>query len=575
MPKLFSRKGETDSTKPSSVSDQDSIRNEKTDDNVEYPKGLRLALIFTSLVLAVFLVALDATIIATAIPTITSQFNSLSDVSWYNSAFLLTNSAFQLPFGRAYTLLNTKWTYIASIVVFEIGSVVCGTAPNSIALIIGRAIQGTGGAGIFGGAFIITAEAVPLDKRAVFNASLGGVFGIASVVGPLLGGVFTTNVTWRWCFYINLPLGGLVLAAVFFFLSNPKPKDPNRFKGQTGLQVFNKFDPIGTGLLLPSIICLLLALQWGVQYGWSSPRVIATFVVFGVTIIAWAVVQVRAGQDATLPWKVVSQRTVASAAIYSLLVGSAFSLIVYYLPLWFQTIKRDTPQQSGIHQLPTILSLVIASIAAGGLVVKFGYYVPFLYAGTVFLSIGSGLLSTLKPDASVGAWIGYQILFAAGVGMALEQTNIAAQTVLAEKDIPAGTSLMVFARSLGGALAVGIGQTVFEQRLRGLLVGVPGLDKSVVGTLVSGSGATDLVSKIQAAAGGDQGIVATVIGLYNTALTNSFYVAVAFSALTIIPCLFIEWKSVKKEKKPGKDEEQATRHSDDSDSTKDEKEDSE
>ncbi|KAK4634940.1 MFS-type efflux pump MFS1 [Fulvia fulva] len=544
---------------------------------VLHAQRVRLALIFTSLVLAVFLVALDATIIATAIPTITSHFNSLSDVSWYNAAFLLTNSAFQLPFGRAYTLLNTKGTYIASIIIFEVGSVVVGTAPSSIALIIGRAIQGTGGAGIFGGAFIITAEAVPLEKRAVFNASLGGVFGIASVVGPLLGGVFTTNVTWRWCFYINLPLGGLVLAAVFFFLTNPKPKDPNRFKGQTKLQIVNKFDPIGTGLLLPSIICLLLALQWGVQYSWSSGRVIATFIVFGITIIAWSIIQVRAADNATLPYRVVSQRTVFSSALYSLLVGSAFSLIVYYLPLWFQTIKRSTPQQSGIQQLPTILSLVIASIAAGGLVVKFGYYVPFLYAGTICLSIGSGLLSTLKPDATTGEWIGYQILFAAGVGMALEQTNIAAQTVLDDKDIPAGTSLMVFARSLGGALAVGIGQTVFEQRLRGLLkTELPSLGGDVVNQLVGGSGATDLIAKVQAAAGGDQGIVATVLALYNTALTNSFYVAVAFSALTIVPCLFIEWKSVKKEKKPEKDEEKATeQRQDDSDSAKEEKDDGE
>ncbi|EME50120.1 hypothetical protein DOTSEDRAFT_59249 [Dothistroma septosporum NZE10] len=527
----------------------------------EYPSGLRLALIFTSLVLAVFLVALDATIIATAIPTITSEFNSLLDVSWYNSVFLLTNSAFQLPFGRAYALLNTKWTYMASIVIFEIGSVVCGTAPNSIALIIGRAIQGTGGAGIFGGAFIITAEAVPLARRAVFTASLGGAFGIASVIGPLLGGVFTTNVTWRWCFYINLPLGGLVLAAVFFCLSNLKSKDPNRFKDKSRLQIANKFDPVGTALLLPSIICLLLALQWGVQYSWSSSRVIATFVVFGVTIIAWVVVQLRAGEEATLPWKVVSQRTVACAALYGLFAGSAFALIVYYLPLWFQTILANTPQQSGIHQLPTILSLVLFSLAAGGLVVKFGRYVPFFYLGTLSLSVGSGLLSTLKPSASIGEWIGFQIIFAAGVGLSLEQTNIAVQTVLAEKDIPAGTSLMVFARSLGGALAVGIGQTVFEQRLRGLLrSGVPELGTEVVNQLVSGSGATDLVRNVQMAVGGNQGIVKTVIGLYNTALTNSFYVAVAFSALTILPCLGIEWRSVKKENKNEelRDEEKAS-----------------
>lgn len=155
--------------------------------NDGYPGGLRLTLISISLILTTFLVALDATIIATAIPAITAEFGSLSDVAWYNAAFLLTTCAFQLPFGRAYSLLRTKWTYMASVILFEIGSAVCGAAPSSIALIIGRAIAGIGSAGIFCGAFIIIAATVALDKRAIFTGTLGAAFGIASVVGPLLG----------------------------------------------------------------------------------------------------------------------------------------------------------------------------------------------------------------------------------------------------------------------------------------------------------------------------------------------------------------------------------------------------
>ena len=171
-----------------------------------HPTGLALALILLSLCLTVLLVALDATIIATAIPTITSQFNSLDDYSWYNSAYLLCTCAFQLPFGRFYSLLSTKWTFVAAIVLFEVGSAVCGAAPTSIALIIGRAIQGTGGAGIFGGSLIIIAENTPLRRRSLYAGLLGAMFGIASVVGPLLGGTFTDKITWRWCFYSQYPI---------------------------------------------------------------------------------------------------------------------------------------------------------------------------------------------------------------------------------------------------------------------------------------------------------------------------------------------------------------------------------
>jgi MFS family permease len=158
--------------------------------NKQYPKGLKLVLIFVSLCSSTFLVALDSTIIATAIPTITSQFNSLDDISWYNAAFLLTLCAFQLPYGRAYTLLNTKWTFLSSIAIFLVGCIVCGTAPNSIALIIGRAIAGTGGSGIFSGCFIIITEVITLRKRSLFAGFIGATFGIASVIGPLIGKSF-------------------------------------------------------------------------------------------------------------------------------------------------------------------------------------------------------------------------------------------------------------------------------------------------------------------------------------------------------------------------------------------------
>lgn len=211
----------------------------------------------------------------------------------------------------------------------------------------------------------------------------------------------------------------------------------------------------------------------------------------------------------------------------------------------FQAIRQDDAEESGIHILALILSLAVAAISSGGAVAAIGYYTPFLIVGSIIISVAGGLLYTLKPDSSTGTWIGYQILFGAGIGMTLEQCNIAIQVVLPKEQIPAGISLGVLARSLSGSIAVAICQNVFEQRLRKNLASIlPSVDLSVI----SSSGATTLVANVQAL-GGDQGEVKEVLDLYNNAVVQTFLVALILAALTFPAALLVEWKSVKKEKK--------------------------
>ncbi|KAJ6608683.1 putative efflux pump antibiotic resistance protein [Mycena sp. CBHHK59/15] len=502
----------------------------------DFPHGIKLALLTLALCLSVFLVALDNTIIATAIPKITDQFKSLDDVGWYGSAYLLATASTQLLFGKFYTFLSIKWVYITAIVIFEVGSVVCGAAPTSNALIVGRAIAGLGSAGIFTGALIIVAHSVPLAKRPMYTGMIGGMYGIASVAGPLMGGAFTDKVTWRWCFYINLPIGAVTLLVMIFLFKMPKRADVGR-QPMSVSERLNLFDPWGTLVFIPAIVSLLLALQWGgSKYAWSNPRIIGLFVVFGVLISVFIGIQIWKQDTATVPPRILKRRSIWSGAWFSLCLGSGFFILVFYLPIWFQAIKGVTAVKSGIDNLPMILSLVIASLLGGLLITIFGYYAPFMILSTVLMALGAGLLSTLKVDSGHAHWIGYQIIYGLGVGFGMQQPIIAAQTVLQLTDVPIGTSIIMFTQTLGGALFISVGQNVFTNKLvSGLASQVPGVNPAIV----LSAGATSLKFAVAPQ------YLPVVLRVYNTALVSAFYVSIAMSCLSLIGSLVIEWKSVK------------------------------
>ncbi|CAD6441457.1 13a4eeef-68ee-4f74-ba7d-4274dd4778f5 [Sclerotinia trifoliorum] len=506
-------------------------------DGVEYPTGVKLQLISLALCLSVFLMALDNSIIATAIPKITDQFHSLDDVGWYGSAYLLTTASFQLLFGKFYSYFSIKWVYLIAIGIFEVGSLICGVAPNSIALIIGRAIAGLGSAGIFSGALIIVAYSVPLIKRPMFTGFIGAMYGIASVAGPLLGGVFTDKATWRWCFLINLPIGAVTIIVILIFFKAPDRPTVAELPWKERIK---EFDLLGTAFFIPAIICLLLALQWGgTKYQWDNGRIIALFVLFGLLIGVFVAIQFWKGDSATVPPNIMKKRSMWSAAWFSFCLGSYFLLLIYYLPIWFQAVKGDSAVKSGISNIPMVLTLVIVSIISGVGVTTTGYYAPFMIISSVIAAIGIGLLTTFKPDTNHAAWIGYQCLAGIGIGFGMQQPLIACQTVLDISQVPTGTSVIIFVQTLGGALFVSIGQNIFTNKLsENLAHFVPDLDPAVV----LSTGATSIQKDIAPE------YLAGVTISYNNALTQSFLVAAVMAVLTIIGSVAIEWKSVKGKK---------------------------
>lgn len=450
---------------------------------------------------------------------------------------MLTNCAFQLSFGKLYSLYSVKWTFLTAIAWFEVGSAICGAAPNSVAFIIGRAIAGVGSAGIMSGAITVIVYAVPLHKRPLFQGLFGAVFGLASVVGPLLGGAFTSKVTWRWCFFINLPFGGVAMVFIFFLLNIPDRATthlPNR-------QKLAQLDALGIFFLLPGVVCLLLALQWGgATYAWGSGRVIALLVLAGLLLVAFVAVQILRPDTATIPPRIFCQRSIVAGFLATLCIGASMMIVVYYLPIWFQAIEDVSAVDSGIRLLPLVLSMVVASIASGGLTARVGYYTPFMLFGVVLLAIGAGLLTTLQVGTGEARWIGYQVLYGFGMGCTFQAPNLAAQTVLATRDVPVGTSLMFFSQLLGGAVFTSVGSNVLDSQLLQRTAGIPG----VTPEQVLSSGATELTKTVPASS------LPAVLVAYNEALRRVLRVGLIMTCLTVFGAALLEWRSVKS-KKPG------------------------
>jgi len=377
----------------------DAVAADEGEDEVEvqHLTGIILLFFVVALCLVTFMVGLDQMIIATAIPKITTQFHSLEDVGWYGSAYLLTTTSLQPTYGKVYSFFNVKYTFVFAMFVFELGSVICAVAPNSKALIVGRAIAGTGAAGLYSGGMTMIGYAVPLAKRAIYLASLASMFGIASIVGPLLGGAFTDKLTWRWCFWINLPFGALAIATVVFFFKNPSRRHTNK----TFKQRVKEMDIPGAFFLISAIVCLLLALQWGgIEYPWHDSKVFGCLIGFGLLIIIFITLQLRAGEHATIPPRIIGQRTVTAAALTLSFLAMGIYTHVYYLPFYFQAVKGVDAEQSGIRCVPYLISNTIAAIINGAGVTVVGYYAPFVWGGTAVFAVGAGLLHLLKVNSS-------------------------------------------------------------------------------------------------------------------------------------------------------------------------------
>jgi EmrB/QacA subfamily drug resistance transporter len=410
-------------------------------------------LVFGGLLLVMLLAALDQTIVATALPTIVGDLGGLSHISWVVTAYLLAQTAVTPLYGKLGDMYGRKIVLQVGLVVFLFGSALCGLSQSLDQLIAFRALQGLGGGGLMVSAQAAIGDVVPPRERGRYTGMFGAVFGLASVAGPLLGGFLTGHLSWRWIFYVNLPLG--VLA--FFVLAATLPAAAER--------VHHVVDYLGTLLLAAGLSAIVLAASLGgTSYGWGSPFIVCLWIV-GVLLLAAFTFAERRAPEPVLPPRLLANRVFVVTSAVGFVVGFALFGAITYLPLFLQVVKGASPTGSGLQLLPLMGGLLITSIVSGQIITRTGRYKPFPIAGTAVMALGLYLLSTMNPASSQTSISLFMFVLGLGLGMVMQVLVLAVQNAVEYADLGVATSGATLFRSIGGSLGTAALGAIFSNQL--------------------------------------------------------------------------------------------------------------
>ncbi|KAF9901581.1 hypothetical protein EC991_006003 [Linnemannia zychae] len=424
------------------------------------PTGIRRFFLFLGLFLGCFLASLDITIVATALPQISSDFNAQSQMAWIATAYLLAYTTFQSLYGRFSDIFGIKPMYLFASGIFLIGSIGCGAASSMIMLIVFRALQGIGGAGLFSLMMIMVSTMFDnLSERARYQTLGWLAFGIAGVTGPLLGGVFVEHSTWRWCFYMNLPIGVLGFLCVAKFYQIPFERTENLKSKLT------RIDYIGVVFTIAAVLCLLLPLNWGgTTYAWNSAVIIVLFCLCAAFITILVFVEVRA-LEPILPMTLFLNREVTLACAVNGIMGLVFTGCTYYVPLYFQVVKGVSTTNSGLRLMPCIIGAVFSTGASGFLLSRVKDYRIFIALGTALLTLSTGLFILFDEGTSLAEQLIFVLIMGLGQGLIYQNCVLACQDCTDPKDMAVATSLVAFINSIGNAVGVAICAAVINNSL--------------------------------------------------------------------------------------------------------------
>lgn len=481
----------------------------------------QILVIVGGLMAGMLLSALDQSIVGTALPRIVSDLGGLNHLSWVVTAYLLTSTAATPLWGKISDLYGRRLIFQMTIVIFLIGSALCGLAQNMPQLIAFRAFQGIGGGGLMAIAFAIIGDVIPPRERGRYQGYFFAVFGLSSVAGPLLGGWITDTFDWRWIFYINLPIGAVALVVTSIALKMPVVRRDH------------KIDYVGAAMIVAGVTSLLLYLNWaGEKYGWLSS---ASLWLVGLAIlftVLFILVEFRA-EEPIIPMHLFRNPIFAVGNTYSFLIGFAMFGGLIYLPLYFQTVQGMSPTRSGLAMLPMVLGLFTMSITAGQLISRTGKYKIYPIIGSVILILGFYLLHTIHYNTAYWQIAIYAVVLGAGVGLSMSTVVTPIQNSVAMQDMGSATSTNTFLRSLGGAIGAALFGAILTSQLGHYLT------QEFAGT-AAGAGTKIDANSVQAIRTLPEPIKTQVLIAYTHAVTDIFLYAIPIMVLSFVVIIFFK-----------------------------------
>ncbi len=481
-----------------------------------------ILVVFVGLAAGMLLAALNATLVATALPTIVTDLGGGDQISWVITAYLLTSTSTTPLYGKISDLYGRKAVYQTAIVIFIIGSLACGFAQETWQLIAARAVAGAGAGGLMSLSMAIIGDIIPPRERGRYQGYLGGVFAFASVIGPLLGGFFVDELSWRWVFWVNIPVG---IAALFI---------TGKTLNLTFKRVQSKVDYTGAALLIGAVVTLLLVTTWGGKtYDWTSP-IIISYTLGAIAFLVLFLYHEKAVEEPILPLPLFRNRIFTVCSIASFISGVAMFAAMIYLPLFLQVAHGASPTSSGLQMLPLMAGLTSTSVLSGRIITKTGKYKIWPIFGTVITTVGLLLLSILESDTPTAVMSLYMFVLGIGIGSYMQVLVLASQNAVTMRDLGVATSTITFFRMMGGSIGVAVMGSLFNNRLENYLV------NRLPEDAIAGGWVDRIVKSPRNIAALDGPISQIAVDSYTDAMTLAFLILVPISLLGLLVVSFLD-----------------------------------